>query len=270
MPMAWAAIVIRVWSRVASAVRNPVPSGADHPVRGDGAVVEVQLPGRRALDAELVLGGAEGEPRIVLLHHERRDPARPGRRVGHGHHRVVLRHSGVRDPALGSVEDKTVTVADGAGRHRGRVRAGLRLGQRVGEHRLAPGDRRQVALLELLGPGQQQRHRAQLVHRRDQRRRGARPGDLLDHDRGGDRVRARAAVGLGDVHRGEVVLGQRLEHVPGELRGLVHLGGPRRDLVVGQVTDGLTERFMLLGERESRKVRAHYPIVGARRDEVRG
>ena len=69
------------------------------------------------------------------------------------------------------------------------------------------------------------------------------------------RVRARAAVGLGDVHRVQVGLGQRVEHVLGNSRGLVDLGGPRRDLVVGQVTDGLAERLMLLGERERGKVR---------------
>ena len=129
MPRAWAAIVIRVWSRVASAVRNPLPSAPDHPVGGDGAVVEIQLPGGRSLDAELVLEGTEGEPGVILLDHERGDPARPGRRVGHRHHRVVLRHPGVGDPPLGAVEDKTVPVADRARRHGRRIRARLRLGQ---------------------------------------------------------------------------------------------------------------------------------------------
>src|SRR6185437_16213722 len=38
---------------------EPAALRADHPVRWDGTVVEVQLPGRRALDAQLVLGRAE-------------------------------------------------------------------------------------------------------------------------------------------------------------------------------------------------------------------
>ena len=53
------------------------------------------------------------------------------------HHRVVLRDAGVGDPALDPVEHPAVAVADGPGLHRRRVAAGLRLGQAVGEHRLA-------------------------------------------------------------------------------------------------------------------------------------
>ena len=47
--------------------------GADQPVRRDPAVVEIQLAGRRALDAELVLGRAEREALVILLNYERRD-----------------------------------------------------------------------------------------------------------------------------------------------------------------------------------------------------
>jgi len=86
---------------------------------------------------------------------------------------------------LRAVEHEVIAVADGARGHRRGVAAGRGLGQAVGEHRLALGHRRQVATLEVLGAGQQQGHRAELVHGRDQRRGRTGPGHLLDDDRGG-------------------------------------------------------------------------------------
>ena len=46
---------------------------ADDPVGRDAAVLEVDLAGRAALDAELALLGADREARVVLVHDERRD-----------------------------------------------------------------------------------------------------------------------------------------------------------------------------------------------------
>ena len=82
----------------------------------------------------------------------RRRPSRPRTRkcpcpdcrLGHRHHRVVLRHARVGDPALASVQHPAVAVAHRPRLHAAGVGAGLRLGQRVGEHRVAPGDRGQV------------------------------------------------------------------------------------------------------------------------------
>ena len=145
-------------------------------------------------------------------------PAGPGGRVGDGEDGVVLGDAGVGDPALHAVEHPVIAVAHRPGGHRRRVAARLRLGQAVREHRLAGGDRRQVALLELLRPGQQQRHGAELVHRRDQRGRGAGPGHLLDHDGGGERVRAGAAVLGRDVRGVEVGGPQRLVATPAGTR----------------------------------------------------
>ena len=131
-------------------------------------------------------------------------PLAPLLGVGHGHDRVVLRDAGVGDPPLHAVEHPVVAVADRPGLHRDRVRAGLGLGQAVGEAALAAGERAEVVLLELLGPGQLDRQRAELVDRRDQRRRTADPGDLLDHQHRGQRVGTGAAVLLGHVRRVEV------------------------------------------------------------------
>ena len=47
--------------------------GPDDPVAGDAAVLEVQLGGRRAADAELLLVGADDEARVVLVDHEGAD-----------------------------------------------------------------------------------------------------------------------------------------------------------------------------------------------------
>jgi hypothetical protein len=48
---------------------------------------------------------------------------------------------------------------------------------------------------------------------------------------------ASAAVLLGDVHGVQVGLGQPVVRGPGKLRGLIHLGRVRGDLVVGQRAD---------------------------------
>src|SRR5215207_8549117 len=115
-------------------------------------------------------------------------------------------------------------------------------------HRLAACDRRQVALEEVLRGGEQQRHRAQLVDRRDQRRGGAGPRHLLDHDAGRERVGTGAAVLLRDVDRVEVGLAQRVVGRLGELPALVHLGGERGDLVVADRSDRLAQHQVLVGQ----------------------
>ena len=204
-----------------------------------------------------MLGGAEAEARVAVLDHERGDPVRALVRVGHRHHRVVLRHPGVGDPPLHAVEQVAAVRPDRPGAHRGGVRAGLRLGQRVGEHPLAARDQRQVALLDLLGRAEQQRHRAELVHRRDQRGRRAGAGDLLDDERRGERVAAGPAVGLGDVHRVEVGLHQRLVHVPGELGGPVDVRRPRRDLVIRERAHRFAQCLVLFRQCEG----AHAPML---------
>ena len=97
-------------------------------------------------------------------------------------------------------------------------------------------------------------------------RRGAGAGDLLDHDARRDRVGARTAVLLRDVHGVEPGPHQRVEHVVGELGGLVDLGRSRRDLVVGELP-GPPARSMpvLVGEPvlvEIGIAECHDPIVG--------
>ena len=258
-------MVTRVWSRVRSAILNPWPSSPISRSAGISRVVEVELAGGRPLDAELVLGRPEGEAGVAVLDHERGDPVRALVRVGDRHHRVVLRHARVGDPPLHAVEHVPAVRPHGPGPHRAGVGAGLRLREPVGEHRLAPRHRRQVPLLDLLRRAEQQRHGAELVHRRDQRGGGARPRDLLDDERRRQRVAAGAAVGLRNVDRVEVRLDQRLVHVPGELRGPVDLRRPGRDLVVRERADRFAQRLVLFGEFEG----AHLSMLTPRHADAR-
>jgi hypothetical protein len=235
---------------------------ADHAVGGDADVVEVDLAGRRALDAELLLGGAEGHALVALLDDERRDALAALLGVGHGHDRVELADAGVGDPALHAVQHPEVAVAHRAGLHPGRVGTGVRLREAVGEHALAPGQRAQVLLLERLAAGDLHGQRAQLVDGRDERGRDADPRHLLDQDDGGQRVRARAAVGLRDVDGVQVVRQQRVQCLLREAGLLVDLGRERGDLRLGQRPDGVAEHLVLLRDPEQVEVRRTVGIAG--------
>ena len=168
--------------------------------------------------------------------------------VGHGEDRVVLRDARVGDPRLLAVEHPVVAVRPRPGLHRRGVGPGLPLGQAVGEPRLAPRQRRQVASLDLLRPREDDRHRAQLVHRRDERRRRADPRDLLDDDAGRERVRAHSVVLLGHVRREEVARHQGVVRLLRVSRLLVDLRRVGRDLVGRDRADRLADRLVLLGQ----------------------
>ena len=211
MPTAWAPIVTRVWSRVARAIFSPAPTSPTTRSPGMRVRSKMQLAGGAALDAELALLLAEGEARVVLLDDERRDVvAALAVGVGDREHGVELRDTGVGDPRLLAGEHPVVAVAHRAALHRGGVGAGLALGQAVGERRLPGGERGEVAALHVVVRGEDERHRAELVDRRDERAAGADPGDLLDDDAGRERVGPDAAVLLGHVRREEVARDQRV------------------------------------------------------------
>jgi hypothetical protein len=247
-----AGVVERPHRRLETAARLP-----DDPVRGDGAVAEVDLTGRRALDAQLAFLRAHLEARVIGVHHERGHPVGALVRLGGREHRVPARHSGVGDPRLGTVEHPVIAVQPGPGLHRHRVGAGLPLGQRIGNHRLAAGNRRHDLLLQLVRAGDQHRHAAQLVDPGDQRGADADPGDLFDHDAAGHRVGAVTAVLLGQVHRVEAGGGERLARLDGIPRVLIHVRGVRRDLFLGQCADRRAQLPVLLGQLEQVEVRVH-------------
>ena len=111
MPTACAPMVGRVWSRVSQRGLEARARFADDPVTGDAAVLEVQLCGGRALDAQLLLLRPDREAFVVVVHDERGDSVGALVRVGHRHDGVPGRLGAVGDPALGAVEDPVVAVA---------------------------------------------------------------------------------------------------------------------------------------------------------------
>ena len=184
-------------------------------------------------------------------------PLAPLLRVGHRHHRVPARLPRVGDPALGAVEHPGVAVAAGAGAHRGGVGARLALAQRVADHLLARGDRRQDLALQVVGGRQQDRAEPEPVDRRDERRRGADPRHLLDHDHARQLVGALAAVLLGDRDGVEARLDQRLARLGRIATLLVDLGRVRRDLLLRERPHGLAERLVLVAEPVGVEVGVH-------------
>ena len=145
----------------------------------DADVVEAHRRGRGAGQPHLLLGRVRAEAGGVGRHQEARDVVAAV--TGARHHLVEVGVPAVRRPGLGAVDDVVVALAPGAGRHRGRVGAGMRLGEAVGPEQLAPEHVGQPALLLLLGPGRGQAEAAQRVHRDADA--DARPHrrDLLEH-----------------------------------------------------------------------------------------
>src|SRR6185503_8866947 len=103
---------------------------ADQVLLRDADVGEGRRAGRRALDPELVLELAGVEAGRVLLDDEGTGAAVLA--VGGGEDDVEVGDRRVADPGLLAVDHPLVAVADGAGPHRRRVRAGLGLREREG------------------------------------------------------------------------------------------------------------------------------------------
>src|SRR5439155_26773297 len=103
-------------------------------------------------------------------------------------------------------------------------------------------------LLLLRRAREQQRQRAELLDREDERRRGTYAADRLDREADREQVRPDAAV-LGRERQAEdVVRGEELADVRGELGRPIDLGRTRRDLLVGEEPDRVTEHELLLGQ----------------------
>jgi hypothetical protein len=171
-----------------------------------------------------------------------------GVRIGLGEDGVEVRDPRVRDEALRAVEDVLVALAAGRRPHRSGVgaRAGLR--ERIGRQPLARGQLREVPLLLLVGAGELEAERAELLHGEDERRGRADLPHLLDSDQREERSGAEPAVFLGEEEAEDVVLAEELDHVPGELVGGVDLGGPRRDPLARELPDEVAQFPLLVGQ----------------------
>jgi hypothetical protein len=94
--------------------------------------------------------------------------------------------------------------------------------------------------------GMAQRHRGKLVDRRDERGRRADPRRLLDQDAGCHPVGALSAAPLGQVNGMEGRTDQRLKRLGRVALTGVDVGGVRPYLLLGQGTDRIAERVVLL------------------------
>jgi len=156
---------------------------------------------------------------------------------------------GVRDEALAAVQHVLVAVAARGRAHGGAVGARAGLGERVRGEPLAGGESRQEPLFLLLGPGELDPERPELLHRDDQPARRADLGQLLDRHERHQRALADPAVLLVVHDPEEVVLAEELDDVPRELGALVDLGGARRNPLTRDRADELADLALFLGQR---------------------
>ena len=210
--------------------------------------VEGQLAGRGAGDAHLRLEPRDREARRVGLDDEGGDAGVARVRVGLREDGVEVRDAGVRDEALRAVEDVLVALAARRRAHRRAVGAGAGLGERVRRQPLAARELRQVLLLLLVGAGELEPERAELLHREDERRRRADLPDLLDRDEREKRAGAEPAVLLVEEEAEDVVLAEELDDVPRELVRLVDLGRARRDPLARELADEIAQLPLLVGQ----------------------
>ena len=129
-------------------------------------------------------------------------------------------------------------------------RARLGLGQGERDEVLAARQLREPAGLLLVGAREGDRQRAQLLDREDQAGRGARPAELFDREADAQQLPAEAAVLLREREREDVVVGQELAEVLGELGGPVDVGRARGHPLVREHADGVAEHLVLLREAE--------------------
>ena len=234
--------------------------------RGYGQVLEEELSGGRAADAQLLLQLPHPKTGMVFLHYEGRDVA--GGRVtvlvgpGEDHDRVG--HASAGDERLGAVEHVGVAVAHGAGSHPTRVGAGPRFGQRVGGQLLAPGQRRQEGPLLRLCPGQGDGQAAQRLDRQDERGGHAEAGDLFDGQEQGQRAAADPSVLGREGDAQDVVLLEKLLDVPGELAAAIDLRRPGFDPLQAEIVDHLLDLPLLVAELEVHDARSSSRAITTR------
>ena len=253
MPTAWAAIPGRDRSNVCIAIAKPwpsspsrLPTGTRTPSKASSAVGE-------PADAHLVLEAGDLEAGPVRLDEDRRQPAAGllGVRVGDGEHDHVVRDAAVADEPLGAVDHVLVAVTDGPRPDPRRIRAGVRLREREGDQLRARGEVRQPAVLLLRSARHLDRDRAQRLDGEDQARRRAHAADLLDREAQREQVPAQAAVALRERDREDVVVGEEAGgRPPGTPPARSIVGGPRRDLLVGEHADGVPQEDLLLREAD--------------------
>src|SRR2546421_819293 len=240
---------------------EPLALPTEQVVSRDAHVGEEELTGGRTLDPHLRLDPADLEAGRVSLDDEGGDALVAAVRIGLGEDDVQARDACVRDESFGAVEHVLVAVPPGLAAHRRRVRARARLRQRVGGQPLAARELRQEALLLVLGAGELDSQRAELLHGEDQAARGADLRDLLDRDERHQRARAGAPMLLVEHDPEQVVLPEELPDVPRELGAPVDLGRTRRNSLARENANQVADLTLFLAQR----LTGHGAIVGTQR-----
>ena len=179
---------------------------------------------------------------------------------GDGHAPGDVR-AGVRDEELGAVHHPRAVAQLRRRTRRAGVRACVGLGEAERGEPLACREIRQPALLLLVGPVEQDRHRPERrVGRQRDRDRGVHTRQLLDDDRVRDGVRSGSAVllGNGEPHQPELrELGHELVR---KATAHVELGRDRLHALACERAHGVANQLLLGGEVEVHAAR----IVAAR------
>src|SRR5207249_9726604 len=134
---------------------------------------------------------------------------------------------------LGAVEHVVVARAPRGGADRARVRAGARLREREAAEPLAAREPGQVPLPLRLGAERKDRPGGERgVRREDDAGRRARGRQLLDRERVGDVVEARAAVALGDEAAHHTEAAELADQLAREALAAVRVGRRRPDALL--------------------------------------
>ena len=233
--------------RMLKAILWPLPISPEEVLLGDLGVGEDQGPGGAALDAGLLLLGAQGDPGRALLDDEGREVLA----VHLGEGDVDVGEAGVREPHLLAVQDPVLAVGRehrlGLGVHGVAGRAGL--GERVRADPLAGGELGQVLLLLGLGAEVDDGQGADAGVPHEGHGEGAVAGRLLGDQAARDLVEAEAAVLLGHLDAQQAQLARLAQELAG---GLVlegeDLGKARHHLLLHELFRGLADHPLLFGE----------------------
>ena len=158
-----------------------------------------------------------------------------------GEDQVEFRYAAAGDPVLGAVEHVNAAFFVGPGVHFRSSAAGAGLGDADG--RLVAGQHQARGQLFLrLGAVFDDRADGSHVALDDDTAGDAADlGHFLDHQHRVQVIQPRAAIGFGNGHAHEALLGQRPDVVPGVFFCSVNIGGARRDLLLRQLARRVAE-----------------------------
>src|SRR6266536_1968765 len=206
-------------------------------VLGDEAVLEEELARGKAAAAHLRQQLASNEALVAVLEHERRDPLRTRPGGDRREDDAEVGDGGVADELLVAVQHVAPVHAGRPRGDRGRIGAGLRLGDRErARRRPRAAERRQPPLLLLLVAEGENRPRKEPALGDHERDRAVAPGELLEDQAAlAQGLDAAAAVLDGKVIAGEPDLGGLVDELPRELLRLVVVQRDRAQLLAREL-----------------------------------